>query len=452
MLIGALAVAVITGFLFGLAPAILATEGGVGQALRQGALGTIGHRRSARLRSALVTLELALSVVLLVGAGLMVRSFLQLQRVEVGLDPRGLMSVDLSLPGERYPTAETRRAALDEVVRRVAALPGVRGADLAVGLPAAAGATFGTLEIEGMPASGDGDAASVFGYNAVRPSFFRLVALRLREGRLFSDDTASREAVINATMAARYWPGRSAVGRRFRLSDEAPWTTVAGVVDDVRLPGASGALADHQIYERFTTSLEEPGTGNRESGVAPQPNRVHATVILRVEESVTDVLQRLASSVASFEPGSTVSRLETMRRLIDAGYVRPRFVMALLATFALIAAVVASVGLYGVIAVAVSRRMREMGIRLALGAQPGSLMRLVLGEGVRLGVIGVVTGLAGAAALTRLMQGLIFGVSPLDPVTFAAVGAALLGVALLASYGPARRAVRADPLESIRSD
>ncbi len=432
MLIGALALSLGTGIVFGIAPAWFASEGGLTDALKTGNAST-GHRRSARFRSALVTFEVALSTMLLVGAGLLVRSFQQLQAVDVGVDPRGLVNVWVRLPEGRYPTPQLRMSVLSEISDRLRLVAGVRGVTTAIGLPGAAGTAFGTLEVEERSIA-EAEAVRSVGFNAVVPDFFRTVGLPLREGTGFSSDRGSNEVVINATMAARYWSGGKAVGKRVRLSDKGAWMTIVGVVGDVRLPGAKGVSAQHQFYERFTASEDQ------------------ASLLIRAGDGAVDLLKRVSEVAASVDPSIRISGGGSMSAVIAARFVRPRFALALLSTFAVVALFVASVGLYGVIAYSVMRRTREIGIRMALGARPRSVLRLVVSDGTRLGLGGLVLGLMGAAAGARVMRNLVFGIAPLDWLTFAAVAAILGAVTVAACYVPARRATRVDPLVAVRSD
>jgi predicted permease len=425
---GALIAGVLTGVIFGLAPALLATGRGVGDALRGGA-SSGGHPGSTRVRSGLVVLEVALSVVLLVGAGLLVRSFRALQSVDIGVDAHGLMSVHLTLPEGRYPTPESRAVVLEEIRMRLLRVVGVRSASLAMGLPAASGVSFGALRIDGVELT---DSIRTVGYNAVSPDFFRLVGLRLRQGTTFAADTSLRQVVINASMAARYWPGRSAIGERVSMTG-ALWLTVVGVADDVALPGATGPIAAHQLYHRHT------------------PYYDGAAFVLRVGDDAPGLAARLTSAVED-GTGATMYDTQSMDDVIERRFVRPRFAMALLSTFALIALVVASVGLYGVIAYAVTRRTREMGIRLALGAHPAAVRRLVVVDGARLAVTGIFIGLLSAAAGARVMQSLLFGIEPVDLATFVAVALVLGLVTVIASYVPARRATRVDPMIAVQAE
>lgn len=430
VLFGSLGASLLTGVVFGLAPALVATERGIGEALRSSAGGS-GHRRSTRVRSGLVILEIALSVVLLVGAGLLVRSFRALQQVRLGVDPRGLISVSVSFPKGRYASGDARRAEIDAIGARLRRVGGVRAMTVAYGLPGAPGVAFGALQIEGRPI--EGDTVRAVSWNAVEPDFFRAVGLRIREGTTLTNDTTLRQVVINESMAARYWPGASAVGRRLRLADGGDWSAVVGVVDDVRLPGGRGAIEEHQLYGLYT------------------PIDNGATFVLRVADDIPQLTRRLTSAIETGDD-VTVYGMRSMTDLVARRFVRPRFALALLGTFAGIALLVSTVGLYGIVAYAVTCRTREMGIRLALGARPGSVTRLVVGEGARLGLAGVAIGLAAAAATAGVMRSLVFGIAPLDLATFAAVGSLLGAVTLVASYVPARRATRVDPLVAVRSD
>jgi putative ABC transport system permease protein len=430
MLLGALAVSVLTGVLFGLAPALLATEKTADAQLRTR---STAHRRSQRFREGLVSLEIALSLVLLVGAGLLVRSLRELQRLDLGFDAAGLHAVRILLRADSGAPPSVMHATFDDIAERVRRIPGVAQVTVAGGLPGTSGISFGDLEVDGRSLA-PSEVAKTLGFNVVEPEYFRLVGLRLLAGSGFTNVSSHEEAIINETMARRYWPRQSAVGKRFRLSPEAPWTTVIGVVENVRLPGNRGTAAELQQYARFDARFPQASIVFRASSVQPQ------------------LLSRLDSAALAVSPTARVGEVQTMTSILESRLTGPTFSMTLLSTFAATALLLAAVGLYGVVAYAVAQRTREMGIRMALGARPADVVRLVFGQSARLALVGTALGIAAAGAAVRFIESQLFGVRPLDPVTFVVVAGLLAVVALAATAIPARRATRVDPVVSLRSD
>lgn len=433
-----LGLTLLTGLLFGLAPALLATDRTLGDPLRGSSGGT--RRSPRRFRSGLVILEVAMSVTLLVGAGLLVRTLRQMQRVDLGFSPEGLTAATLALPGSGEAAAPAGKDSpldpvLGDLLRRVRALPGVTGAAYATGVPPQSGVALGELQVEGKPIPA-GQAPAIVGYNRVAPEYFAVMGIPFRAGRAFDRGSDELSMVINETMARRYWPGEDPVGHRYRLGERGAWLTVVGVVPDQRIPGRHGAFDDLQSYARLTGGNDLFGQVHlviRTSGDAGQASRLVRTEI-----------------AASGRPVQ-LARLAPVTALLDEVLAVPRFTMLLFAAFAGLALLLATIGLYGVISYSVSQRTREIGVRIALGAAERSVLGMVLGQGLRLTVAGVVLGLLGAAAATRAMTGMLYQVSPLDPLTFGLVAVGLVAVALFAAWLPARRAMRVDPVVALRS-
>jgi predicted permease len=450
VLLSSLGISVATGVLFGSAPALFAAARNAGDVLRRETTGGSPGMVSRRVRSALTVLQIALSIVLLTGSGLLVRSFTALQRIPLGFEPRGLVYADVILGG---PRSRDRVPLLRApVVERLRSLPGVTG--VAVGtMPGKGFISFGGLEAE---TGTDGRATHVplLGTIFITPDYFRVARIALVQGRLpDSASTAawwqahpfammSPEVLVNREFARRLWPGGSAIGRRLRMPAGAmppgrsatPPSTVVGVVDDTRMPDVRGDVAALQVY-----SLLLPRLGN-------------VPYLVRTSAPGDVAARQVKQAIASTDPRIYVRRVLSGDTYLREGLAPTRFAMTLLTTFALIALVLAAVGLYGVIAYGVARRTREIGVRMALGAEPRSVMALVMGGGLRLAVLGVAVGVAAAAAATRVLESMLYAVSPADPITFAGIALLVAAIALVASYVPARRALRIDPAETLRTE
>ncbi len=428
-----LGLSLLTGLLFGLAPSLLTTEKGLNDSLRSGA-GAGGHRGSRRLRAGLVVAEVALSVTLLIGAGLLLRTMASMQRIELGFDPHDLASVQITLPRERYAGPAQFEAAYEQVAETIRKIPGVTDVVLTGGVPLQSGIAFGELQLEGR-AIPNGQKISVVGFVSAKPGYFSALRLPMLEGRdLDAREGGDEQAVINQAMARKLWPGTSAVGKRYRMGPEGSWVTVVGVVADVRVPGRMDDVFFLQSYFRYTA------------------NRRDATVLIRTQPGTTGIVLLVRSRIAALDPLIRVPHVNTMESLLASAIAGPRFTTTLFGTFALLALVLSTIGLYGVIAYSVTQRTREIGVRIALGAGARSVIQLVVGQGLRLTLVGVALGLAAAVAATRLMQSMLYGVDPLDPITFGLVALLLTGVAVAAAYFPARRASRVDPVLALRSE
>jgi putative ABC transport system permease protein len=373
---------------------------------------------------------------LLVGAGLLVRTMTKMQNAEIGFEPAGLTSARFQLPEDRYTKREQRRVVYGQIMQRLRAIPGMSEATWAMGVPPRTGMTFGELEIQGKRLEKNERVTALWSQFAT-PEYFKLVRLPIVAGRQFGPDTAGREIIINEAMAKHYWPGASAVGRQLRLNPKSEWSTIVGVVRDVTVPSTGrrkGGSMDYQIYFPFAEDFES------------------ATLIIRPSGAIPDLARRLSREAAAVDAGIRVRDVSSVESLLSNELAGPRFNMSLLIAFAGLALVLATVGLYGVIAYSVTQRTREMGIRIALGAGQPAVLRLVMSQGARLTAVGLVAGLLAAAALTRVMVSMLYGVSALDPMTFVLVGLVLGLVAALASYFPARRATRVDPVVALRAD
>ncbi|HEX8145948.1 MAG TPA: ABC transporter permease [Pyrinomonadaceae bacterium] len=432
-----LLVSCVTGLAFGLAPALQFTRPDLHGALKESARGSTGGSRAGRLRNLLIVSEVALSLVLLVGAGLLFRSFMTLRAVELGFRPQSLLTFRLSPSGERFQTDAQYSAFFRDVAERVAAIPGVEAVGVINTLPLVKGPTSG-FQVEGRPPLRRDQWPSV-NYRSVSPDYFRAAGIAVIKGRAVEErDTADAPLVfvINQALARRDFPNEDPVGKRISNGigpDGQPnWREVVGVVADVRSE-EPGREAAPEVYGSY---LQDPFAGMSyvvRSSVEP--------------EGLTPAVREAVRAVDRAQP---VAEVRTMEQLVGESFAQPRFNSLILGLFACMALLLAAAGIYGVMSYAVTQRTHEIGIRIALGAQHGDVLRLVVGRGMALALAGVGLGLAAALALTRLLASLLYGVTATDPLTFAGVAVLLAAVALLASYVPARRATKVDPMEALR--
>ena len=436
----ALTIALLSGFLFGLIPAVQASRPQIGEHLKDGARGASGGAARQRLRSALVVGEVALSVALLIGAGLLIRSFSQLQRVQPGFQLDRVATMRVNLPRPAYDGAAKSRAFYERLVPAVAALPGVRSVATSSAVPLSGGNTSTELHIPGRTVPADVPLSA--DWRLVGPGYFHTMNIPLR-GRDFDNrdvpvgDTPNAPVtIISESMARRYWPGEDPIGKTVIISSfgRAP-QTIIGVAGDVRSFGLETEAAP-MVY----------GSAMVYTGWNPM------SLVIRSAVDPVSHVDAIRDAIRQIDPAVPVYDVRTLDDLLSESFGPRRFNMYLLGSFAAVALVLACVGLFGVLAYLVSQRTRDIGIRLALGATRRDVVRLIVGQGMVLAVGGAVLGVAGALGSARLMQSLLFSVSPRDPLTFAAVPLALIAVALVACYLPARRAMRVDPLVALRSE
>ncbi|HEX6631541.1 MAG TPA: ADOP family duplicated permease, partial [Gemmatimonadaceae bacterium] len=433
----ALLLALGTGLLFGLAPALRLSANALGGALREGTRSAAGGA-ALRLRNALVLAEVALALVLLVGAGLLLRSFQQLNRVDLGFQPAQLLTYRVVLPTAKYDSAALLPPVYDEIAQRTRAIPGVRSAAVAGDLPMN-GSGYLSFAIDGrVPPPDAMEDVQPF---AVSPDYFATLGIPLRSGRLFTASDAPGAppvALVNEEMVRRYFDGRDPIGRRVTFGDPADsssvWWTVVGVVGDVAQEGVT-AKPYAQLYRPLAQS---PRRG--------------VFVVARTTVAPMAVASGARAALEAVDPELPLTSLMTMEERIGENLLRPRVNTLLLAVFAGIALALAAIGIYGVISYAVAQRTREIGIRMALGATAGDVKRLVVRQGMTPALLGVALGAVGALAATRLMASLLYGVTATDPLTFVVVALFLGAIALLAAYVPARRATRVEPVTALREE
>jgi putative ABC transport system permease protein len=461
VLIFTFALALLTILVFGLLPALQAARADVRESLNEGGRGGIGSHRQGRLRRLLVVAEVAIALVLLVGSGLMVRSFLKLRQVDLGFDTHNLLTMRVPLPQAKYPFPLTARDLsepgglpfYDQLITRVRALPGVKNVTAATILPLGAGDGWGKfMSIEGRTATSLENVPLVR-FALVSPDYFQTFGMTVRQGRSFAvEDRGNSQpvAIINDTLAQRFFPGENPIGKTIwmgppenllppedqTLATRPNRRTIVGVVSDVK----GGSLSRPSLAYVYS-----PLTQHRREGWSN--NLMLAVKTSTPPETLTSAI---TAQVRALDPDQPVTAVRTMDELLSRTLSEAKFSLLLFGLFAGLGLVLAAIGIYGVMATAVTQRTHEIGLRMALGAQKRDVLRLIIGQGMMLVVIGVALGLASAVALTRLMSTLLFGVSPTDPMTLAAITLLLGAVALLACYVPARRAARVDPLVALR--
>jgi putative ABC transport system permease protein len=430
-----LGASVFCGLVFGVVPALTAAGPSLNDALKEG--GRTGSvSRGNRTRSAFVIVEIALALVLLVGAGLLMRSFKHLLDVDPGFDPARTVTMRLSLPSSRYGGDGQRAQFFDRFFQQVDALPGVQASGSISWLPLAGGGAATSMEIVGQPKPPKGQEP-VADVRVISHEYLKAMGVPLLRGRLFNEQDAADSkgrVVINDTMARRHWPGQDPIGRRVRITWDDLEDEVIGVVGDVKHAGLDGEVRA-MTYWPFQRSPY--GT---------------MTIAVRTAGEATSVLNAIAGVVRQMDPDLVFANVRTMEEVVARSVAERRLTMLLLTIFAGAALLLAAVGIYGVIAYSVTQRTQEIGIRMALGAQRGDVLRMIVGQAMALTAAGIVIGGIGAFLLTRLMTGLLFNVKPGDPLTFLAVAVVLGGVATCASYVPGRRATRVDPVIALRAE
>jgi predicted permease len=437
----ALVISLLTGLLFGLAPAIHATKTSLSPAIREGGRGSGFSNKTNRLRDALIVCELAFAVVLMVGAGLLLRTLRDLLQVNPGFNPTQVVAANLWLPEpndpklDPYLTIAQVAAFKRELLRRMNAIPGVELAGVTSDLPTSTQTFSGALAIEGRPVESSQNLKAEL--IKVSPNFFRVMQAPLLRGRFFTEgdeDGKQPVAIIDEATAQRYWSGGDALGRRLRVGQDAtlPWMTVVGVVANIKHDGLDVDGVPHVYASMY------------------QNNDRTLSVVLRTSLPASSLEPQIRQEIQSIDPGLPVFDVSSMNHVLDASLTSRRFSADLVMAFAAVALLLASIGIYGLLAYMVAQRAREIGLRMALGARPRDILRLVLGKGVVLAGVGIFAGVVFSACTASMMASLLYGVRPHDPGVFLSVPVLLLVVALLASYIPGWRATKVDPIASLK--
>lgn len=436
VLLFALGVTLLTGIVFGLLPAWQASRVSLSQSLKEGGRSNAGSTKSRRLRGGLVVAEIALSLVVLIGAGLLVKSFARLLSVDPGFTTENLLTLNIGFVHFKEPAERIQKQR--EVLTRIAALPGVQAVGGGTGLPPVTSQRGTRFAVQGLPNDNLNERGGYF--IAISPDYFRALSTKVTQGRVFSErdnETSAPVVIINQALAQRLFPHESAVGKRLQLinpEQSKDWREIVGVVGDVTY----GGLNDRQTATIYTPFAQTPFLWNYlmiRSAAAPE------TLVNSVRQAIVSVDEKLEPM--NFQP---------MEQVMYDAVAQPRFYMSLLSAFAVLSLVLAAVGIYGVMAYSVTQRRHELGVRLALGAQRRDVLRLVMREGVALALLGIGIGVAGAYAATKAMTGLLFGVQATDVTTYVAIACLLLLVVLLASFIPALRAMKVDPLVALRTE
>jgi putative ABC transport system permease protein len=462
VLVFTIAVSVLVGVLFGLAPALQTSTLNLSEELKSSSKAVVSATASGRfLRNALIVGEIAVSLALLVGAGLLLRSFAQMRNAEIGVQTSNILTMRLNLPESRYKTVPQMRGFFDQLIERIDRIPGVEAGAISTALPLEGGSN-GYISVPGN--TNPALKHQLVEVHYISPDYFRVFGIPLLEGRNINEQDTSETAntlakaidiykaakdgtpkfppdlqfvcVINRAMAKTFWPNEDPIGKMYFDPDGGGiGTRVIGIVGDVRQWG----IREKAVPERYfplTEAMEGPG--------------FYGSVVVKTAIPPATTLPAIRNDVAELDRGLALFHVRTMEEVVAENMQDTTLQAMLLGVFAALALILAAVGLYGVMSYVVTQRTNEIGIRVALGAQSGDVLQLVMGQGIKLALVGVAIGVAGALALTRLMKAMLFGVSATDPLTFVVVAALLVLVALAACYFPARRAMRVDPMVALR--
>ncbi|MGH9834557.1 MAG: ABC transporter permease [Blastocatellia bacterium] len=439
VLVFTLGLSLLTGLIFGLMPALQTSQTDVGETLKEGGRSGTGGRRAQFVRSGFIVAEIALTLALLIGAGLLIRSFWRLQQVNPGFNPDRLLTLTVRLPRTKYPEGAQVAAFYQQLQERLAALPGAQSVSATSSIMMPKVTNSSGFTIEGRPPD-PREQSQELPFEAALPNYFETMGVTLAQGRQFTAQDgrgAPEVAIVNETFVKLYFPNNDPLGKRFTFGsadDNPQWITIAGVVRDTKRQGLDAPIR----MESWMPHAQMPAR--------------RMEMVVRTTGDPLALIRSTRDAVWSLDKDLPIPAMETMEQRLSESVAQRRLNMLLLCLFAAVALVLAAVGIYGVMSYAVTQRTHEIGIRVALGAQVGDVLRMILRQGMKLAIIGEIIGLAGAFALTRLMAGLLFGVSATDPLTFVAIALLLTGVALLACWIPARRAAKVDPMVALHHE
>jgi putative ABC transport system permease protein len=439
-----LGISVVTGLLFGLAPALHSRAGSFFATLKEGGQRTTAGAGRQRLRRGLVVIEVALAAMLVIGGGLMIRSFWKLLQVNPGFDPKNVLSFEISLPKATYPETHSVRDFYQTLLTRLHGLPGVESVAAMDGMPPNRDLDANDTEFEGLPKTKDAPPQNVDFWQTATAEYFQTMRIPVLEGRVFEprdNHGTPGVVVVNKTLANLFYPGKSPIGRRLRApSDKAPWLTIVGVVGDVKQRGLDHKTGT-ELY--FPFAQAEESYGGREGTL---------NVVIRTQGDPMRLASDVRRQVRELDASLPVANLQPLSKVVYGSMAQPRFITFMVLVFAVVALALAAIGIYGVLAYMVEQRTQEIGVRMALGAQVREVLAMVLSQGAWLVGIGLALGVAGALALRKVLASVLFGVTATDPAIFALVLAVLSMVGFLACYLPARRATLVDPLVALRRE
>lgn len=440
VLVFTLLLSFLTSVIFGLMPAFQASQPDLNESLKEG--GRTSSARgvySERQRILLVISEVALALVLSIGAGLMVRSFLSIQKINPGFNPQNVLSMKITLPESKYPEGRQRVAFYQQILERVKTLPGVLSVGAITDLPLTGPGSSTSFSIKGRPSENKNPLTE---YRVITPDYFPTMGIPLLRGRYFNATDGEKHSgivIINETMARRFFPNQDPIGNHLALSGPPDEREIVGVVSDVKDYGLDAEVKPESFIPYYQNS-------------PPYLHYSSLTMVIRAAADPENLIEAVRGEVRSIDQDQPIYNIKTMQQVLFDSVAQRLFNMFLISTFSVVALILAAVGVYGVLAYSVAQRTHEIGIRMALGAQPRDVLKLIVGQSMTQALIGVAIGLVAAFALTRVMSSLLYGVSPLDPATFAGVSILLTMVALTASYIPARRAARINPIVALRDE
>jgi predicted permease len=438
VLLFTLLLSVFTSFIFGLVPALQASKSDLNETLKEGGRGNSGGARQNRVRSLLVITEVALALVLLIGAGLMIKSFVRLQNVNPGFNPENLITLELQLPQNKYGEKDRQAAFQQQVVQRLAEIPGVQSAGAVNYLPFSGTELNSGVTIEGRPPVANANERPRAFFRDISPNYFQAMGIPVRQGRPFADSDnkdAPAVVIINEAAARRFYPNEDPLGKRFkqgRAESKNPWVMVVGIVGGVSHT-ALGVASQPEVYLPFQQNPDAT-----------------ITLVARTKSDPRGLAATVRREVSMLDKDLPVSNIKFMDEIVAGSVSQPRVYALLLGIFAGLALVLAAIGIYGVISYSVTQRTHEVGIRMALGAQTRDVLALIIKQGMALALVGIFLGLIVSLALTRVLASQLYGVSSTDPVTFAAISLLLIFVAVIACYIPALRATKVDPMIAVR--